>query len=41
MPRNNNTWFNLLALVGKFLWNFPSVKGRPGAFLMDDPYAFG
>ena len=26
MHRNNNTWFNLLALVDKSLWNFPSVK---------------
>ena len=31
----------LLALVDKSLWNFPSVKGRPSACLMDDPYALG
>ena len=41
MPRNNNMWFNLLAPVDESLWNFLSVEGRPGAFLMDDPYAFG
>ena len=34
-------WFNLLALIDKSLWNFPSVRGCPGACLMDDPYAFG
>ena len=39
MPRNNNTWFNLLALVDKSLWNFPSVRSRPGAFLIDNRFA--
>ena len=41
MPRNNNMLFNLLALVDKSQWNFLSVGGRPGAFLMDNPHAFG
>ena len=34
-------WFNLLALVDKSLWNFLSVEGHPGAFLMDDPLVHG
>ena len=39
MPWNNNMWFNLLALVDKSLWNFPSVGGCLGACLMDNLYA--
>ena len=41
MPRNNNTWFNLLDLVDKSFWNFPKCRGRPGALPMDNPYAYG
>ena len=41
MPRNNNMLLNLLALVDKSLWNFLSVGGHLGAFLMDNPHAFG
>lgn len=35
MPQNSDMWFDL-ALVQQFLELFPSVRGYPGVFLMDD-----
>ena len=42
MLQNSSTWSDLQAFVDKSIFrNFLSVGGRPGAFLMDDPYAHG
>ena len=42
MFQNSSTWPDLQAFVDKsFSGNFPSVGGRPGAFLMDDHHAHG
>ena len=42
MFQNSSTWSDLQAFVDKSIsGNFLSVGGRPGAFLMDDPHAYG
>ena len=42
MLQNSSTWSDLQAFIDKSIFrNFLSVRGRPGAFLMDNPHAHG
>ena len=42
MFQNSSTWSDLQVFVDKsFSGNFPSVGGRPGAFIMGDHHAHG